>query len=194
MSRKLRIIGILLVILISISCGTGAPPASPIPLTPVGQIEVANSHVRGSDTFPGCTNLPVAREYGVCFVSYAPNDPTALKKPTFDMVFARDEQTTIYELPPGTYQLQEWQTDSEINQDPLYSPCVKTYVRPLETIVIQAKTTIVFGTERTLPVPGEFVEGNTINPNCGGSWSDAHRHPHSNSGSHQNSLCWRVCR
>jgi hypothetical protein len=59
--------------------------------------------------------------------------------------------------------------DSEINQgDPLYSPCYKTYVRPPETIVIKPGMTIVFGDElkRTLPTPGPFVEGKTINPKC----------------------------
>ena len=84
------------------------------------------------------------------------------------MILAKDEETTTYGLPPGTYQLQEWIMDSEINQDPLYVPCCKTYVRPPETIVMTGGTTIVFGSERTLPAPGDFAEGNTINRNCGG--------------------------
>jgi hypothetical protein len=165
MNRKLQLIGITLVIIISISCSflTGTTQPS---MASMEQIKIVNSHVRGSDTYPGCKNLPLTRQYGVCFVAYDPNNPEDLTKPTSDMVVAIDGETTIYEMPPGTYQLQEWQTDLEINQDTNYTPCFKKYVRPLETIEIPTGKEIVFGSERTLAAPGEFIEGKTINPNC----------------------------
>ena len=137
-----------------------------------GVIKIVNSYTRGSENFPvipGCRGLPITREYGVCIITYTPDDPWALIRPTCDLILAKDGQTTTYPLPAGTYTLQEWRMDSEINQgDPLYSPCYKTYVRPPETIVIKPRMTIVFGDElkRTLPTPGPFVEGKTINPKC----------------------------
>ena len=139
-----------------------------------GAIKIVNSYTRGSENFPvipGCRGLPITREYGVCIITYTPDDPWALIRPTCDLILAKDGQTTTYPLPAGTYTLQEWRMDSEINQgDPLYSPCYKTYVRPPETIVIKPRMTIVFGDElkRTLPTPGPFVEGKTINPKCAG--------------------------
>jgi len=152
-----------LVILFSMGCGllTGTSQ-------PTGTIKIVNNHVRGSDAFPGGKNLPDAREYGVCIITYPPTWPSGLATPTFDMILAKDGQETTYGLPIGTYMLQEFQFDSEINQDPLYSPAMKTYVRPPETVVLRAGKTIVFGSERTLTAPGDFVEGNPINPNCGG--------------------------
>lgn len=162
MKPKLQIIGIALAIVISISCNFLAGTSQPS----IDQIKIVNSHVRGSTTYPGCKNLPLTRQYGVCFVAYDPNNPEDLTKPASDMVFAMDEEIKIYELPPGTYQLQEFQADLEINQDPIYSPCFKMYVRPQETIVIPTGTELVFGSERSLPTPGEFLEGKTINPKC----------------------------
>jgi hypothetical protein len=135
----------------------------------MGTIKIVNTHVRGSDAFPGGKGLPDAREYGVCINAYPASLPAGFSKPTFDMILAKDESETTYQLPAGTYTVQEFQFDSEINQDPLYSPATKTTVRPEETIVLKADETIVFGSERTLPEPGNFVEGNPINPNCGGA-------------------------
>jgi hypothetical protein len=156
---------ITLVILISISCNIPGVITQP---QQMGTIKIVNYHVRGSDPFPGGMNLPDAREYGVCFIAYQPTNPGGLTRPSNDMILAKDEETTTYALPAGTYTLQEWQFDSEINQDPLYSPAMKTLVRPPETIVLGANKTLVFGSERTLDPPGDFVEGNPINPSCGG--------------------------
>ncbi|MBI3160002.1 MAG: hypothetical protein HYZ26_10430 [Chloroflexi bacterium] len=166
MSRKSfpPAIVLILTLLFSIGCnlltGTSQPQQ-------MGTIKVVNTHVRGSDAFPGGRGLPDAREYGVCIITYPP--VAGLTKPTFDMILAKDGGETTYALPAGVYIVQEWQFDSEINDDPLYSPAMKTYVRPVETIVLEADETIVFGSERTLPQPGDFVEGNPINPNCGGA-------------------------
>lgn len=153
-----------LVILFSMGCGLLTGTSQP---QQMGTIKIVNDHVRGSDPFPGGKNLPDAREYGVCIIAYPPI--AGLTKPTFDMILAKDGQKTTFGLPAGTYTLQEWQFDSEINQDPLYSPAMKTYVRPPEIVVLKADETITFGSERTLPAPGDFVEGNPINPNCGGA-------------------------
>jgi hypothetical protein len=130
----------------------------------IGVIKVVNNHVRGGDEFPGGTHLPDAREYGVCIIAYPPVD--GITKPDFDMILAKDGQITTYGLPSGTYTLQEWQFDSEINQDPLYSPAVKNYVRPVEVVVLMGNATLVFGSERTLPAPGDFVEGTVASSNC----------------------------
>ena len=148
--------------------GISLPPGTPQPQ--MGTIQIVNDHVRGSDAFPGGKNLPDAREYGVCIIAYPAGNPAGLVKPTSDMILAKDAQKTTYGLPAGTYTLQEWQFDSEINQDPLYLPAMKTYVRPTEIVVLKADATIVFGSERTLAAPGAFVEGNPVNPNCGGGW------------------------
>ncbi|GEM_PF-6284762 len=166
---------IVLWVALSLSLGCGllsrTPPAQPQPQV-MGTILIVNSYTRGSDSFPGGMGLPVTREYGVCISSYNPEEPSALIRPTFDLILAKDSQTTTYQLPPGTYTLQEWRMDSEINQDPLYSPACKTYVRPTETLFVTAGSTYVFGSvfgsDRTLPEPGAFVEGNPTNPNCGG--------------------------
>lgn len=158
-----------LVILFSIGCGLISGTSQP---QQMGTIKIVNDHVRGSDAFPGGTGLPDYREYGVCIIAYPPTWPSGLDTPTFDMILAKDaeqgHQQTTYALPAGTYTLQEFQFDSEINQDPLYSPAMRTLVRPQETVVLGGGQTIVFGNGRTLTAPGDFVEGNPINTNCGG--------------------------
>lgn len=158
------VIVITLVIFFSLGCNL---LNGPLQTQGMGTIKIVNTHVRGSDPFPGGMNLPDAREYGVCIITY----PAAagFTPPTNDMILAKDGEETNYQLPAGTYILQEWQFDSEINQDPLYSPAMKTFVRPPETVVLGVDQIIVFGSERTLPAPGDFVEGNPINPNCVGA-------------------------
>jgi hypothetical protein len=58
--------------------------------------------------------------------------------------------------------------DSEINQDPLYSPECVTQVRPPEVILITTGNTVVFGSTRSQLEPGAFEVGNPANANCGG--------------------------
>jgi len=166
MSRKSlhSAIGLTLAIVFSMGCNVLTGTSQP---QPMGTIKIVNTHVRGSDAFPGGKGLPDAREYGVCIIVYPP--VAGLTPPTFDMILAKDGEETTYALPAGTYTVQEWQFDSEINQDPLYSPAMKTSVRPTEIIVLQAGETLVFGSERTLPEPGNFVDGNPVNSNCGGA-------------------------
>jgi hypothetical protein len=158
---------ITLLILFSFACNILAGTSQP---QPMGTINVVNDHIRGSDAFPGGIGLPDYREYGVCFLVYPPI--AGLITPTNDMILVKDgqqRQQTTYSLPAGIYTLQEFQFDSEINQDPLYSPAMRTLVRPPETIVLGAGQTIMFGSERSTSAPGDFVEGNPINPNCGGA-------------------------
>lgn len=155
---------------ISTACGLPLGISQP---TQMGTIRIVNFHVRGSDFFLGGKNLPDTREYGVCIIAYPPALPAGFIKPTFDMILAKDSQmtqTTNYALPAGTYTLQEWQFDSEINQDPMYSPAFKTLVRPPETITLEVDQILTFGSERSLSAPGEFIEGNLTNPACLGAW------------------------
>ncbi|MBI5877683.1 MAG: hypothetical protein HZB53_08540 [Chloroflexi bacterium] len=163
-----------LVLMLSLGCGalTGTPQAQTM-----GTIKIVNAHVRGSDPFPGGKNLPDAREYGICILAYPLPNPAGLTKPAFDMILAKDGEQTTYGLPAGTYTVQEWQFDSEINQDPLYSPAVKNYVRPPEMVVLKANETVVFGSGRTGAVPGDFFEGQLLSPNCLGGLQQPGRLP-----------------
>jgi hypothetical protein len=145
---------------------TGCNLSNPTPISQqMGTIKIVNNHIRGSDSFPGGTGLPDAREVGVCIINYPP--VAGITKPAFDVISARDAQTTTFTLPAGTYSMQEWQFDSEISADPQYSPAVKHYVRTAENVVLETDATIAFGSERTLPAPGDFVEGELVNSICG---------------------------
>ena len=165
-----------LVILFSIACnfllGTSQPQASQM-----GTIKVVNYHVRASDWYPGGKNLPDTREYGICFIAY-PAIPGIIR-PDFDTILAKDglqeveKQQTTWALPAGTYTVQEWQFDSEINQDPFYSPAFRTLVRPPEDVLINVDETIAFGSMRTHEAPGDFVEGTLLNPHCAASSQQA---------------------
>jgi hypothetical protein len=156
---------IIMVVIFSLSCSFLGGTAQP---QPKGNVQIVNEHVRGEDAYPGGKNLPDTREYGICFVSYPIPAPAGLVKPTFDTLLAKDGDTTTWPLPAGTYTIQEWQFDSEINQDPLYSPEFRTLVRPVETLVIQGDETIQFGSVRTHEPPGDFAEGSLANSNCAG--------------------------
>jgi len=153
---------VIMLILFSTGCNL---PSKPTNQLGAGTVKIINTHVRGSDAFPGGRFLPDTRQYGICIIVYPLTYPTGLAKPPYNMILANDEQTTTTTLGAGIYMLQEWQFDSEINQDLLYVPEVKTYVRPIEIVRLNAGATIVFGSERTLTATGDFVEG-TINPRC----------------------------
>jgi hypothetical protein len=162
MNTKKRFMCITLAVMISISCSifTG------ILETSVGEIKIVNSYVEGSEIFPGCSNLPLERKYGVCFIEYAPDNPEELSKPDSDMLVAAPGEITSYELPLGSYKLQEWHADVEINQGPGYTPCFKMFLRPPETIEIPSDTEIIFGSERSMTASGEFLEGVPFNSSC----------------------------
>lgn len=138
----------------------------------VGIIKIINNHKRATGEFPGCRTLPIAREKGICFLEYNPDNELDLNKPPSNRIFAKDEGEITYELPVGTYLIQEWQFDSEVNRDPLYVPCTKTYERPSETIIIEAGETLVFGDERSLENPGDLVEVSAMNSVCSGATSE----------------------
>lgn len=170
MTQKLRITFLFLSILVilSLACSIGGTPTPAN--TRTGKIKIINEHVRASDTYPGGKGLPDTREYGICFIAYAANNPGALTTPEYDMVLAKDQSTTTWPLPDGTYTIQEFQFDSEINNDPMYSPKARTLVRPVEIITITGGEVLEFGSWRTLEAPGEFAQGKLLNSNCGGMY------------------------
>lgn len=132
-----------------------------------GTIRIINTYIRASEPFPAGRRLPLTREYGICIVGYPVPAPAGLAKPTYDLILAKDSSTTNFALPAASYQIQEFQFDSEINTDPSYLPEYKTYVRPVETIRLAADQVLIFGSERTLvPPPGDFVEGPFLNNAC----------------------------
>jgi hypothetical protein len=170
MNTKIRLFAILSVMLIfvTVACSIGGTPTPAA--TKTGKIKIINEHVRASDNYPGGKGLPDTREYGVCFIAYAANNPDALTTPDYDMVLAKDQSTTTWPLPDGTYTIQEFQFDSEINNDPMYSPKARTLVRPVEIIIITGGEILEFGSWRTLESPGEFEQGRLLNPGCGGMY------------------------
>lgn len=162
MNTRMRFMCITLAVMVSIGCNFFTGILAPS----MGEIKIVNSYVEGSEIFPGCRNLPNERNYGVCFIDYAPDNLEDLSKPPSDMLIAAPGDITSFELPPGSYKLQEWRMDAEMNQEPGYNPCFKMFLRPPETIEIPSETEILFGNERSMPAAGEFLEGVPINTNC----------------------------
>jgi hypothetical protein len=135
-----------------------------------GWIKVVNTHSRGSGSFPAtgfggsvCKRKPVYLENLVCFTAYNPKDPTALMKPTLNMVIARDATTVEYWLTAGTYTLEDSKFASEINYDPLYSPCMDWWTRPPKIIVLTPGMTVQFGED--IGVPPDPASGFAHTPN-----------------------------
>jgi hypothetical protein len=122
-----------------------------------GWIRITNAHIRGSSPFPGCRHLPLTLENGVCFLAYTPQTPANLLRPWRNMILAKDQTTTEYWLPSGTYTLEDWKFASEINNDPTYGPCVKWWTRPVQTIVMKPGLVIEFG-DSTYPPPSNYSE------------------------------------
>lgn len=170
MISKFRLFAILSIFLIfvTVACSIGGTPTPAA--TKTGKIKIINEHIRASDPYPGGKGLPDTREYGICFIAYAANNPGALTTPDFDLVLAKDQSTTTWPLPDGNYTIQEFQFDSEINNDPMYSPKARTLVRPVEIITITGGEVLEFGSWRTLEAPGDFAQGRLLNPNCGGMY------------------------
>jgi len=135
-----------------------------------GWIKVVNTHPRGYGNFPAkgfgdsnCDRKPVYLENLVCFTAYNPQDPTQLMKPTFNTVIARDQTTIEYWLTAGTYTLEDSKFASEINNAPLYSPCMDWWTRPPQTIVLTPGMTVQFGED--LGVPPDPASGFVHTPN-----------------------------
>jgi hypothetical protein len=135
-----------------------------------GWIKVVNTHSRGSGSFPAtgfggsaCKRKPVYLENLVCFTAYAPTNPALLVRPMLNMVIAKDQTTIEYWLPAGTYTLEDSKFASEINYDPLYSPCLDWWTRPPKTIVLTPGMTIQF--EDNFGVPPDPASGFVHTPN-----------------------------
>jgi hypothetical protein len=135
-----------------------------------GWIKVVNTHPRGYGNFPAtgyggskCDRKPVYLENLVCITAYNPQDPTQLMKPTLNMVIARDQTTIEYWLTAGTYVLEDSKFASEINNDPLYSPCVDWWTRPPQTVVLTPGMTVQFGED--IGIPPDPTSGFVHTPN-----------------------------
>jgi len=135
-----------------------------------GWIKVVNSHPRGYGNFPStgfggsnCSRKPITLENLVCFTAYNPTSPALLVKPMLNVVIAKDQTTIEYWLPAGTYTLEDSIFASEINNDPLYSPCVDWWTRPPQTIVMTPGMTIEFG--ENIGIPPDPASGFVHTPN-----------------------------
>jgi hypothetical protein len=135
-----------------------------------GWIKVVNTHPRGYGNFPAtgyggssCRGKSVTLENLVCFTVYNPTSPALLVKPMLNMVIAKDQTTIEYWLPAGTYTLEDSMFASEINYDPLYSPCLDWWTRPPRTIVLTPGMTVQFGD--SLGVPPDAASGFVHTPN-----------------------------
>ena len=135
-----------------------------------GWIKVVNTHPRGSGSFPAtgfggstCKSKPVYLENLVCFTVYNPTNPALLVSPALNMVIAKDQTTVEYWLPAGTYTVEDSMFASEINNDPLYSPCLDWWTRPPRTIVLTPGMTVQFGD--SIGVPPDPASGFVHTPN-----------------------------
>jgi hypothetical protein len=86
-----------------------------------------------------------------------------MMKPTLNMVIAKDQTTIEYWLTAGTYTLEDSKFASEINYDPLYSPCMDWWTRAPRTIVLTPGMVVQFGDN--IGVPPDPASGFVHTPN-----------------------------
>jgi len=131
-----------------------------------GWIVISNNHNYGTGgpfvpcpDQDRCKGLPLHVEHGLCIKSAVFNDPSvaaAWAPPTFWQILAHDcgssdwmqvrcPVETRYWVPAGTYKIAEYTFVSEVNRDPLYSPCFNAWSRPTQTYVIRPGDVLDFG-------------------------------------------------
>jgi len=125
-----------------------------------GWIEIVNSHQYESGSYgecqgeDNCRSLPVHTENGICIQGAVLDDPSIRSfwtPPTEWTILASDYHpyrtgpTTIrYWVPAGTYTLVRFLFESEVNHDPLYSPCSHAKSMPPEQYTIAPGETLRF--------------------------------------------------
>jgi hypothetical protein len=134
-----------------------------------GWIQVVNSHAYNTGSFPGGRHLGTSSGYGVCIQSYSFQNPDDdawnWLEPNSWKIMAYDGQTESYWMPRGQYNLIEFISLSEINNDPLYVPDYTTFWRAIGSYTITAGDTIEFKSTNANFNDGSFTEGR---PPCWG--------------------------
>jgi len=145
-----------------------------------GWVRVANPYVKGTASFPG-SGLPMHLENLLCFTNYAPINLDHLVRPAWDVVVATASwgwttaerpKTVEYWLPAGTYSVEQSIFASEINTNPLHSPDVAWWTRPVTSFIVAAGETIAFEDYPPPPLPPAADTGFVATPNsCARRWS-----------------------
>jgi hypothetical protein len=134
-----------------------------------GWIQVFNSHRYNSGSFPGGRNLGMSSGYGVCIQSYAFENPDDdawnWLEPNSWKIMAYDGKTYSYWMPRGQYNLIEFISLSEVNNDPMYVPDYTTFWRSIGSYTITAGDILEFKSANTDFNDGSFTEGR---PPCWG--------------------------
>jgi hypothetical protein len=134
-----------------------------------GWIKVINGHAYNTGSFPGGRHLAMSSGYGVCIQSYDFENPNEdawnWLEPNSWKIMAYDGKTYSYWMPRGQYNLIEFISLSEINNDPMYVPDYTTYWRSIGSYTITAGDTIEFKSSNADFNDGSFTEGR---PPCWG--------------------------
>jgi uncharacterized protein YneF (UPF0154 family) len=135
-----------------------------------GWFKVTNGHSYNSGSFPGGRHYGMSSGYGVCIQSYAFEDANRDAwnwiEPINWKIMAYDGKTYSYWVPRGRYELIEFISLSEVNNDPLYVPDYTTFWRPIGAYTITAGDTIEFQSANADWNDGSFTEGR---PPCWGA-------------------------
>jgi len=135
-----------------------------------GWFKVTNGHSYNSGSFPGGRHYGMSSGYGVCIQSYAFEDANRDAwnwiEPINWKIMAYDGKTYSYWVPRGRYELIEFISLSEVNNDPLYVPDYTTFWRPIGAYTITAGDTIEFQSSNADWNDGSFTEGR---PPCWGA-------------------------
>lgn len=125
-----------------------------------GWIEIVNTHQYESGSYgecqgeENCRRLPVHTENGICIQGAVLDNPSiwgSWTPPTEWTILASDyhpysaEPTTIrYWVPAGTYTLVRFLFESEVNHNPLYSPCYHARSMPAQQYRVNPGETLRF--------------------------------------------------
>ena len=110
-----------------------------------GWIKVSNAHSYMSGSYgitDYCQGKPVTTGYGICIKSWVPKNPQDATwwdaKDKLIWAFDNPRQDGESWVPPGSYELVEVLTMSEVNNNPMYVPCFSKYWKDLGTYTITA--------------------------------------------------------
>jgi hypothetical protein len=135
-----------------------------------GWIKVVNSHTYNTGSFPGGRHLGMSSGYGVCIQSYAFDNPNEdawnWLEPNNWKIMAYDSNTSSFWMPRGQYNLVEFISLSEINNNIMYVPEYTTYWRSIGSYTITAGDTLEFKSSNADYSDGSFTEGR---PPCWGA-------------------------
>lgn len=138
---------------------------------------VVNTHRRATGSYPlgypACLGKVASTSYGICIDTWTPTDPEQDELAWWfkgGIIWSynndRGNAEVNYWMPPGKFNLIEIVDMSEVNNDPLYSPCYSQFWRPI------GQKTLSKG--QTMTLSG----GSPVNdPDASGWISSAHMAP-----------------